>query len=285
MKMMAGANFLNKLNAILQLTRPVNVLITFLSVLVAAGIAGPLEPASAVLLAGFSAGLIMAAGNTMNDYYDVEIDLVNKPRRPLPAGKVNRETALIAALSEFFIGIILSAMASRSMFLIALSVSALIYLYAARLKRTILWGNFVVSLSAAAVFIYGGMAVRHPGEALFPAILAFFFHLGREIIKDMEDVEGDRRGNATTFPIRYGFPASIKLVQVIFSMLIGMTILPYWMGWYGNIYFIIVTAGVHTVLLYVMFSVRQHTPPKRLTFFSNLLKADMLVGLLAIYFR
>ena len=278
-------SLIGMIKAILQLTRPINTLITFLSVFVAAFISGPLEPLNTVILACLSAGFIMAAGNTINDYYDIDIDLINKPQRPLPSGKISKEAAWRAAVGEFLIGNIIAAFISAPMLFIAFSFSMLIYLYAARLKGMALWGNIAVSLTTAAAFTYGGMAVGQPQEAIIPALFAFFFHFGREIIKDMEDVEGDRRGNASTFPIRYGFAPAIKLIWANFLILIGLTILPYAMSWYGKIYFIIVITGVHTVLLFVLFSIRKNTEPEHLGFLSNLLKADMVVGLLAIYFR
>ncbi len=271
--------------AIFRLSRPVNVWIALLSVLVAALITGPLSPLSAVVLACVSAGLIMAAGNTINDYYDIAIDRINKPRRPLPSGQISPAAARRAALAEFAAGIVLSALISWPMFAMALGFSALIYLYAARLKRTVLWGNLAVSLSTAATFIYGGLAVRRPAEAAIPAAFAFFYHFGREIIKDMADVEGDRRGGAVTFPIRHGPAAAIALVRANFLILSVLTVLPFALGCYGWNYFLIVALGVYPVLGYVLFSLPGNLAPQHLDFLSNLLKADMLVGLLAIYFR
>lgn len=281
MKNRSGAT----ISALGRLTRPVNVLITGLSVLVAALISGPIISLETVIFACISASFIMAAGNTINDYYDIEIDRINKPERPLPSGDVSLKTAWLAAMVEFFTGIAISAFLSPEMFAVAFTFSLLIYLYAAKLKRTVLWGNITVSMATAAAFIYGGLAVQKAEEAVIPAIFAFLFHFGREIIKDMEDVEGDRRENALTFPIRYGFPASIRLITYIFIVLIAVTIFPFAIGIYGKIYMLIVAAGVHSVLLYVLLRLRRDTSPVHLHFLSNLLKADMVIGLLAVYFR
>lgn len=273
------------INAIIQLARPVNVLITALSVLVAALISGGLSPLAAVALACISAGAIAAAANTINDYYDVEIDRINKPQRALARGKVSPRTALAAAVVEYAIGIALAVFISFPMFVMAFVFSALTCVYSARLKRTVLWGNFAVSLTTAAAFVYGGWAVNRPKEALFPAAFAFFFHFGREIIKDMEDIRGDSSHLARTFPIRFGMVPSLTLVWINFTILILLTLLPYAMGLYGIRYLLVVIVGVYPVILYAIVSILTDTSPKHLGFVSNLLKADMLVGLLAIYLR
>ncbi|RMI00779.1 MAG: geranylgeranylglycerol-phosphate geranylgeranyltransferase [Calditrichaeota bacterium] len=283
--MRADGYLRENLRAVVQLARPVNGLITMASVLVAAVLAGSLEPLEAVALACASAGLINAAGNTINDYFDVEIDRVNKPHRPLPAGRISSRRALLAAGVEFASGNLLAAIISPAMLLFAVFFSALICIYSSHLKRTPLWGNVAVSLTSAAAFIYGGMAVQRPREAVIPALFAFFYHLGREIIKDMEDMTGDRLGNAHTFPVRYGKRKSVALVWGNFLLLVGLTMWPYLTGGYGTTYFIVVVTGIYPVIGYVLFSLLRRTDPDHLNFLSNLLKADMLIGLIALYFR
>lgn len=277
--------FFRTLKAYIQLARPVNALITLLSVFIAAFITGTLAPPEAVALACLSAGLIGSAANTINDYYDIDIDRVNKPYRVLAAGKINARSARLAALVEYALGIILAAFISLPMFLMAFIFSALTFIYSAILKRTILWGNFAVSLTTAAAFIYGGLAVNRPGEAIIPAVFAFFFHFGREIIKDMEDIQGDSQHQAKTFPIHFGLGPSVALVWANFIILAVLLILPYSMGWYGIIYLVIVLSGIYPVIFYAMISILKNTSPAHLGFLSNILKADMLAGLLAIYFR
>jgi geranylgeranylglycerol-phosphate geranylgeranyltransferase len=279
------AKFKSKFFAYIQLARPVNAMITFLSVLVAAFISGTLEPFGKVILACISAGLIGSAANTINDYYDIEIDRINKPQRTLAAGKLMPRSALIAALLEYTLGILLAIFISFPMFLMALFFSLLTYLYSAYLKRTVLWGNVAVSLTTAAAFVYGGLAVNRPQETIIPAAFAFFFHFGREIIKDMEDIQGDSRYHAKTFPIKFGIPPSIILVWINFIILILLTLLPYRMGLYGSKYLLVVLAGIYPVIFYALISMLLNTTPRHLGFISNLLKADMLVGLLAIYLR
>jgi 4-hydroxybenzoate polyprenyltransferase len=127
--------------------------------------------------------------------------------------------------------------------------------------------------------------VNRPSETVIPALFAFFFHFGREIIKDMEDIRGDSQHYANTFPVHFGIGPSVALVWVNFIILLILLILPYGMGWYGITYFIIVLAGVYPIIFYAMISILKNTSSAHLGFLSNVLKADMVVGLLAIYFR
>ncbi len=269
--------------AVIRISRPVNVFIGALSIFIAAFISGSLSPWYKVLLACLSGGIIAAAANTINDYFDLEIDRINKPARPLPAGQVSPASARRWAFGEFLLGIFLSFFINLPAFGIALTISLLLYLYSARLKRMPLWGNLAVSFSSAMAFIYGGVAVHRVKQTLIPAAFAFFFHLGREIIKDVQDMEGDRRYNARTFPLAFGKSAALLLVTLNFLFLIILTILPYLLHWYGKNYFLAVTIGVNPVLIYSAVTIWRNQSFEHLGFVSNLLKADMLVGLFAIY--
>lgn len=271
--------------AIFLLARPVNVVIAMLSVFVAAFITGTIHPMENVIMAGISCGLIFAGANTINDYFDISIDKINKPYRPIAAEIIAPKQSLFAAIMEYVSGLALGLMISVDMFLVAGFFAALSVLYSAYLKRTVLWGNFAVSLSTAAVFVYGGMAVRRPIQTIIPAIFAFFYHFGREIIKDIQDMRGDSENAAATFPVKFGIEPAIRLIWFNFILLIFLTILPYWTNWYGLNYFLIVVFGMYPIIFYTLITIARNTDPKHLGFLSNLLKADMFVGLLAIYFR
>ena len=271
------------LPAVFEISRPVNVLITMISIFVAVVITGTLYPLYKVLLACLSGGLIMAGSNTINDDFDLDIDRVNRPGRPLVLGKLTPWQAWIITWIEFGIGILLSLFINFSAFLIALIVSGFMILYSYRLKRLPLIGNLAVSFATAMAFIYGGVAVNRIKEAFIPAVFAFFFHFGREIIKDLQDREGDAHASARTFPLVYGEIAGLSLTSIIFMILLIILPIPYIYKWYGGAYMLVIAMGVYPVLVYVAFSMWKNRSPKNLGFLSNVLKADMLVGLLAIY--
>ncbi len=88
--------------------------------------------------------------------------------------------------------------------LIVIFAVVLLYYYSARLKRTIIAGNVVVGFMTGMAFIYGGTTVGHVERALIPAIFAFLINFARELVKDVEDIEGDKKEQAVTLPVKYG---------------------------------------------------------------------------------
>lgn len=273
----------NKISAMIRLSRPINVLIAFLTIIVAAELAGGLDPILNVFLAAVSASLITIGANVINDYYDITIDKINKPNRPLAAAQLSSKTALIYFFIVYMIAWFCASLISPTMFMIAFVFAVLLFLYSFRLKRTILWGNLLVSLTTAMAFIFGGESVLNAKGVLFPAGFAFFFHLGREILKDIEDMKGDNEAGAITFPIKYGKQASVKLILIDFILLVILTLIPYILGIYSIKYFVIVCLGIYPVLVYVLVKAWVNPGPAIIGKLSNLLKADMVIGLLAIY--
>ncbi len=262
--------------------RPVNVLIGMISIAVGALTAGRFSPLRNIFLACLSGGIITAAANAVNDYFDIEIDRINKPQRPLPAGKLQPGAVRNFAILLFCIGPVLGGFISLTAFIIALSASVLLFFYSSHFKRTVLWGNFIVSCFSALAFIYGGVAVNRVEIAVIPAAFAFFFHFGREILKDIEDMEGDRLEKADTFPVRFGLRCSRRLITLIFFLLICLTFLPYIYQVFGKIYLLIVLFGVDLFLLFVIISLWRDASKANLHKLSEWLKLDMLVGLLSV---
>ena len=265
------------------ISRPVNVLISMLSIFVAAFITGTISPFIKVLLACFSGGIIMAASNTMNDYFDLDIDRVNRPKRPLVSGKLKPLFALRLAQLEFAVGIFLGLFISFTAFFIALVISSLIIFYSYKLKRLPLIGNLMVSFATSMAFIYGGVAVNRIRQTIVPAVFSFFYHFGREIIKDVQDMQGDAAGHARTFPLVYGEKAALQLTTLNFIFLILLLPVPYLIRWYNLNYLLVIILGICPVLFFSIYSIWKDKSPANLGRISTLLKADMPVGLLAIY--
>jgi geranylgeranylglycerol-phosphate geranylgeranyltransferase len=270
--------------AYIQISRPGNVLIAMLSVAIAVSLTGKYSPVTGIVLAIVSTGLITIGANVINDYFDIETDKINRPNRPLPAGRIKPIQAFLFFCIVYIVAFVLALMINIPMFLIAFGVGFLLFIYSYRLKRTVLWGNLVVSLATAMAFIYGGLAVGAVVGVIYPALFAFFFHFGREIIKDMQDVEGDRRTGANTLAVVYGHRYSYILCMIIFLLLIFLTLIPYMLTIYGNLYLFIIVIGIYPVLGYIIFHLRRNPEKEVLGRMSTILKLDMVVGLLAFYF-
>jgi len=193
----------------IELLRPLNSVMGGVAVgvgaLVAAGL--PLLRSGALLDVGLAmlvAALYTGAGNALNDYCDRFTDRVNHPKRPIPSGRIRPEPARKFSVAVFAAGMLLALPIGFPRFNwltlgIAVLNSFLLAAYELRLKRRGFSGNLTVSWLTASLFLFGGAAaVPSPGPTLFPApvlvlaLLAFLASVGREIIKGIEDVEGDR---------------------------------------------------------------------------------------------
>jgi len=272
----------SRLKSFLVLSRPLNVLIGMLSIFVGAFITGTILPIGNVLLACLSGGFIAGAANAINDFYDVAIDRINKPYRPIAAGTIRPHEGLLYSIVLFVVGIALAYFINWQAFIISIISVLILFFYSAKLKRTVLWGNLTVSLITALAFIFGGVAVNRFGLALIPAVFSFFYNLGREIIKDTEDVMGDRADKIQTLPIRYGEKFALKVASWIYIALIFLTTIPYAVKIFGIYYLIIVIGIVDLVMVYVIISMTRNSESKNLSRLSLILKLNMFAGLVAI---
>jgi geranylgeranylglycerol-phosphate geranylgeranyltransferase len=261
------------------ITRPMNSIAAGLAAVVAYLIAtGTVIPAALLLFAVVTP--VTAAGNVINDYFDVAIDRVNRPDRPIPSGQVRLPAARAYAVTLFLAGIFVCLFTSGLCIAIAVVNSLLLVAYAARLKRTSLFGNITVSYLAASMFLFGGALGGLPGifHVMPFAVMTFFAMLARELVKDAEDVEGDRASGAITLPIRYGIRTTMVLALVCGVLGVAASLVPYlWWGlWY--IYGIILVDGV--ILSAGIKAVRCTTPEGvKASGASMLLKAGMFISL------
>lgn len=287
---------MQRLYALLLITRPLNVAITGLSILVAALLVRPFHFTLPVLYAIISAMLIAAGANVINDLFDLDIDRINRPQRILPAGRLTPETALSFTIFLLACGNFFSILINKSAALLAITTSLLLVVYSWKLKRQPLSGNAAVSLATALAFIYGALAaqaglaqlalpVKLDGwqAGLFPAMFSFLMHFGREVIKDIEDQAGDAARRARTLPLAYGLGAAQITATLAFVFLLVVTVVPFYLGIYGATYFWIILFGVDPVLLLAIYGLWKNPVRQRMRQLSAVLKADMLVGLAAIY--
>ena len=279
---MVGTLDMNKIIGYLKLTRPQNNLIAALSVLVGALVAGDIEYQWGVAFACISVFFISGGGNCLNDFFDVEIDRINKPFRPLPKGEISRRSAFWLSVFLFLVGLCLSIFIRPLSVVIATIAIIFLIFYNHTLKRKLFWGNFTVSFVSALTFVYGGIATSDFRLSLIPAVFAFLFHMGREIIKDIQDLKGDLSLNASSLPIRFGIRFSLAFTTVIFSLLIFLTSVPYLFDIFSLLYLIVVIFGVDLVLFYVLHSMWKDPSTSNLGRLSTILKIDMFLGLAAI---
>ncbi|MBO8175151.1 MAG: geranylgeranylglycerol-phosphate geranylgeranyltransferase [Thermococcus sp.] len=171
-----------------------------------------------------------SAGNTINDYFDYEIDKINRPTRPLPRGAMSRKTAFWYAMLLFVVGLVLAYQLNIYAFLLAVVAYFVLFIYAWKLKPLPIIGNIMVASLTGATPLYGAIAVGKIGLAGYLALCAFMVNLSREIMKDIEDIEGDKAKGAKTLPIVWGIKKSAYLASLFGIITVIASFLPIKVG-------------------------------------------------------
>ena len=221
--------------AYLELARPFTLLPPALGVLSGAATAwgaGHARPAVSwslllpVLWGTLMAATLNAANNAINQIYDLDIDRVNKPKRPLPAGLLGRGEAWAFSLVSFSAAWLLAWLASpdgrRECFWIVVFTTFLCWAYSAPplwTKRRGFLANITIAVPRGLLLKVAGWSTVKTILGLEPwyigAIFALFL-LGAASTKDFADIEGDRAGGCRTLPIAYGLKAAAWIIAPFF---------------------------------------------------------------------
>ncbi|WP_353718170.1 geranylgeranylglycerol-phosphate geranylgeranyltransferase [Dyadobacter sp. 676] len=165
---------------------------------------------------------IAAAGYIINDYFDIKIDIVNKPERVVVGRYLKRRWAMGAHQVLNVLGAILGLAVSPYIFIINVFSITLLWFYSERYKRLPFIGNFIVSLLTGLTLLI--LTVHYPANrhlVFIYAVFSFFISLIREVVKDMEDIRGDEAHGCRTLPIVWGIRRTktfLYSVTVIFVL-------------------------------------------------------------------
>lgn len=232
---------------------------------------------AALLWAMVSALGLGAAGNTANDLFDVEADRVNRPARPLPSGELSREAALLIGGVAGGLGLFAAWWVGEPVFGIALAALVVMLLYSPVLKQRGLLGNLAVAAVASLPLVYGAAAVGWWRAGLVPFALAALLHFAREMVKDLEDMPGDRAAGRRTVPIVRGEHAGFVVAAASLIVFVPVALAPWVAGWYGRRYglaALALDAGICVLIVRLL--------GERLDGARAALKTAMAVGLLAL---
>jgi len=180
--------------------------------------------------------MLAAGGYIINDYYDIIIDEINKPGKIIIGKIISEKRAIlgyqILTSISILLGLYLAFIIKKPvMGFINLFVAASLWMYSSQLKKKLLVGNIVIAfLSTLSLLIVGLFEPEFYRNFIYLAIysgFAFLVSLIREIIKDMEDVIGDERGQVKSLPVRFGLKKTkivVFILTLICASLLGFTL-------------------------------------------------------------
>ncbi|MYL68421.1 geranylgeranylglycerol-phosphate geranylgeranyltransferase [Halorubrum distributum] len=215
-------------------------------------VAGASGAALPTALAAVTTAFAVAAGNAINDYFDREIDAVNRPDRPIPRGAVSPRGALATATVWFAVAVAAAVALPRLAIAIAAVNLVALVTYTSIFKGTPGLGNALVAYLVGSTFLFGGAAAGNPRAVLVLAALAGLSTFTREVIKDVEDVAGDREEGLATLPIAVGERTALRIGAAALVVAVAVSPLPYRSGTLGAAYLAVV-AVADAVMLYATY--------------------------------
>ncbi|MFT5216070.1 MAG: 4-hydroxybenzoate polyprenyltransferase [Glaciecola sp.] len=284
------------------------LLIAFVQILIKYALLEPFEVVK-FTLNDFGFGLLVlatlciaAAGNVINDIYDVETDFVNKPNKVIVGNSISEKTAfnmyIVLTIIGIGVGFYLSNLIDRSGFsAIFVIISALLYIYATYLKQSLLVGNIVVSFLVAMSLLIVGLFELLPVitdqnqetqltffKIIFDyAIFAFMINLLREMIKDIEDINGDYKVEMKTLPIIIGRERALKIIFAL-SIVPLLAVIYYTITYLYRHYIVVGYFLIFIIAPLLYFTIKSFSAEtkKEINFLSAFLKIIMLFGVMSL---
>ena len=250
---------------------------------------------------------IAAAGNVINDYFDINIDLINKPNKLVVNKIISRRWVIFWHLALNLIGLVCTMYVSlkigmSSLFIANAVCVLLLFIYSASLKKRLLWGNILVSLLTAWVLMiliipeynfFTKQSIEQSAAnekmlrlGILYAGFSFIISLVREVVKDVEDFEGDVKYGCKTMPIVWGINAS-KIFAGIFIIILAIILLVIQIyvvrfGWWVSICYCIIFVITPLFIVFKKLLIAQSKDD--FGKLSNYIKLVMLTGILSMIF-
>ncbi len=224
---------------------------------------------------------IAAAGYIINDYFDIKIDIVNKPERVVVGRYLKRRWAMGAHQVLNVLGAAMGIFVSHWIFLINVLSITLLWFYSERYKRLPFIGNFIVALLTGFTLLI--LTAHYPANrhlVVIYAVFSFFITMIREIVKDMEDIKGDEAHGCRTLPIIWG----IRRTKTFLYFWIGLFVITlfFMASTLKNFTLLCLFTMLLVPILLLVFRLMRSDTRKDFRHLSNLCKIIMVLGLLTM---
>ena len=240
--------------ALLSLIRPINSFMIGLAVVVGIAIGSPDMLFSRLTIYGFITGFsISSYSMIINDIYDIEIDKVNQPERPLAKQIISINSALSLSLILLLIGLTSSLLISYYNIIITAIFSILSWFYNIWGKKQGIIGNSIVASSMSIPFIFGGVITGNISLLVWSiSLIAFLSGMGREIIKTIADIKGDKIKGIKSVSIQFGSRNAMLIACGFIIISILISFIPVYLNLI-QIYYIPLLILTDLILLYSIF--------------------------------
>ena len=266
--------------ALLSLVRPLNGAIAAAAVAVGALVAAR-PTAWGPAAWGAASALAAASGaNALNDALDVEADRMNRPTRPIPAGRIGVRAAKTVAVAFYAVAVAAAIPLGGAALGLAAAWVLLTALYSAVLKGVPVVGNVVVAALGASPFLMGGISQGSVRPLAAPATLAFLLHVAREAVKDVEDVRGDEAAGVRTLAVAIGPGAGLTMARLALVVTMWAAVAPFALRLFGWGYLVLLVP-IEAALAWLIVALRADVSERDLERASAVLKAVMATGLVA----
>lgn len=240
-----------------------------------------LDPRLFILSA--STVMIAAAGYVINDYYDIKIDLINKPQRVVIGKSITRRYAILFHTLLSLLGVALGLLLSWKIAAVNFASATVLWWYSNNLKRQPFIGNFVVALlTGIAIWLVDSLYKTGHMLIITYASFAFFMTLIREIIKDMEDLKGDHTFGCQTLPIVWGMRKTKSVIYAILGIFLATVMLLNF--YYDNLPVKYLLLFLFIPLLWFLFRLIRADTIKDFAWLSGFCKIILLLGIFSMAF-
>ena len=241
-------------------------------------------PSLSELFLGFMWGFFLSgSAMILNDYFDIEVDKINAPNRPLPSGLISSSEAIIFTIIMTLLGLSVSFFINRAAVLLYIIFWVIGFLYNWKFKEKGLLGNLFVSFSVSITIILGSIVVGNPWNivVMIFSMMLFVFDLGEEIAADAMDIAGDKKRNIKSVAIVIGRKKALYISFLLFIIFIVLSFLPVIFNLFGVSYLFVISLTNIMILFWGIKLIKYQTIKEGRIYIRRLYLSGLL-GLLLI---